>query len=114
MINLDDVIVAIVKCEKPNGRTDFNDVINRLEIDDVSLIPFLKELKARGYIIQTSEDIEITSLGMSAYKDLTPKAKAKRLTYNFTKFTLQRFIDICIGIIIGLSVSAIAHHFGWQ
>ncbi len=111
MITADDVIVAIVKCKKPNGRTDFNDIIDRLEIDDVSLIPFLKELKARNYIIQTSEDIEITPIGMSAYKDLTLKAKAKRLTYNFTKFTLQRIIDIVIGVIIGVLSTIITQYF---
>uniref|UniRef100_A0AAU8B6T4 Uncharacterized protein n=1 Tax=Dulem virus 39 TaxID=3145757 RepID=A0AAU8B6T4_9CAUD len=54
MVTLDDVIVAIVKCKKTNGRTDYNDVMDRLKIDDVSIIPFLRELKEKKYIIQTS------------------------------------------------------------
>lgn len=114
MIIKDDVLKAIVECEKPNGRTDFKDIMNKLEIDDISLLPFLKELKEQGYTIQTLEDVAVTDLGRSVYKDLLPKAKFKKSVYLFSKFTLQRIIDIFIGIVIGVVVAYIIYHFGWQ
>lgn len=113
MITNDDVLKAIVSCKNSDNQVDYSDVCEKLNIDDISLIPFLKYLNKSGYITQTTSDIYITSLGMSAYNDLTLKSKAKKSIYNFSKFTLQRFVDIGIGIIIGVSVSAIAHHFGW-
>ena len=114
MITKDDVLKAIVDCQKPNGRTDYRDIMDKLKIDDISLLPSLKELKELGYIVQTQEDVTVTSLGMSAYKDLKPSKAIKKSVYNFSKFTLQRFIDILVGIIIGVSVAYLVYHFGWQ
>lgn len=113
MITEEDVLKAIVDCKNPNGSSDYRDIMSKLDVDDVSLLPLLKELNRKNYIIQTSEDVTITDLGLSAYKGLKAPAIIKKSVYNFSKFTLQRLIDICIGIIIGLAVSAIAHHFGW-
>lgn len=114
MITEKDVLKAIVDCKKLNGRTDYRDIMNKLKIDDISLLPFLKELNRKNYIIQTREDVTITGLGLSAYKELKATSIIKKSVYNFSKFTLQRLIDISIGIVIGIAVSAIAHHFGWQ
>lgn len=82
--------------------------------DDVSLLPFLRELNRYGYIIQTNEDVTTTSLGMLAYNGLKPSKLIKKSIYSFSKFTLQRFIDILIGIVIGAVVAYIVYHFGWQ
>lgn len=114
MITRDDVLKAIVKCKKPNGRTDYRDIMDKLKIDDISLLPSLKELKALGYILQTQEDITVTPLGMSAYNDLKPSKAIKKSVYNFSKFTLQRFIDILVGFIIGIAVAYAVYHFWWQ
>lgn len=114
MITNDDVLKAIVDCKKPNGRTDYADVMEGLNIDDISLLPFLKELNSLGYIMQTSEDITVTSLGMIAYNDLKPTKVIKKSVYNFSKFTLQRLVDILMGVVIGVVVAYIVYHFGWQ
>lgn len=114
MITNDDVLKAIVDCKKPNGRTDYQDIMENLNVDDVSLLPFLRELNKSGYIIQTNEDVTVTSLGMIAYNDLKPSKVIKKSVYNFSKFTLQRLIDILIGIVIGVVVAYIVYHFGWQ
>lgn len=114
MLINEDVSKAIAECRKSNGRTEYSDVITKLNIDSVSLIPFLKKFKQKGYITQTSEDITMTSLGLSAYKDLKPVAKIKKSVYVFSKFTLQRLIDICIGVVIGVIVAFVAYHFGWK
>jgi predicted transcriptional regulator len=70
MISSDDVLKAIVKCKRDDNHVDYNDIMRELNMDDVSLIPFLKELSCKRYIIQTLENLEITSLGLSAYNDL--------------------------------------------
>ena len=113
MITEGDVLKAIVDCKNQNGRTDYRDIINKLDVDDVSLLPFLKELNRKGYIAQTLEDVAITDLGLAAYNELKPQSIIRKSICKFSKFTFKHLIDICIGIIIGLSVSAIAHHFGW-
>lgn len=114
MITNDDILKAIVDFKKPNGRTDYQDIMEKLNVDDVSLLPFLRELNKSGYIIQTNEDVTVTSIGMLAYNDLKPSKVIKKSVYNFSKFTLQRLIDILIGIVIGVVVAYIAYHFGWQ
>lgn len=113
MITEEDVLKAIVDCKNPNGSTDYRDIMGKLDVDDISLLPLLKELNRKGYIIQTVDDVSITDLGLSAYNELKPQAIIKKSIFKFSKFTFQHLIDICIGIIIGLAVSAIAHHFGW-
>lgn len=114
MITNDDVLKAIVVYKKPNGRTDYQDIMEKLNVDDVYILPFLRELNRSGYIIQTNEDVTVTSLGMIAYNDLKPSKVIKKSVYNFSKFTLQRFIDIFVGIVIGVVVAYIIYHFGWQ
>ncbi len=114
MITNEDVLKAIVECEKPNGRTDFRDIMNKLEIDDISLLPFLKELKKQGYTVQTLEDVAVTALGRSAYKELTAKSKIKKSITNFSKFSLKSLVRIIIEIIIALIIAYLIYHFGWQ
>lgn len=114
MITEQDVIKAIVKCKKENGRTNHYDVMKELSIDDITLLKFNRTLTEKGYITTTMEDISITSLGMSAYNELKPVKKIKKSIFNFSKFTFQRFIDVIIGIVVGIVVSFIVYHFGWQ
>lgn len=114
MITNDDVSKAILDCKKPNGRKDYQDIMEKLNVDDVSLLPFLRELNESGYITQTNEDVTVTSLGMIACNDLKPSKVIKKSVYNFSKFTLQRFFDVLIGIVICSVVAYIAYHFGWQ
>ena len=114
MVTEEDVLKAIVKHHDPDGKTNYLDVMEKLSMDDISLIPFLKAFEEKGYITRTMEDVTITSLGLSAYSDIKPINKAKKSIYNFSKFTLQRLIDIIIGIVIGVIVAYIVYHFGWQ
>ena len=96
-------------------------VRDKLGCDDFSLISLLDSLNSKHYTIQASTyDIHITDLGIAEYHKAYPSKSEKtkrfaiKLSYNFTKFTFQRLVDIGTGIIIGVAVSAIAHHFGWQ
>lgn len=114
MITSDDVLKAIVDCKKLSGEADYLDVMKKLDIDDISLAPFLKELDEKRFIVHTMESVSVTSLGLSAYKDLSIKRKVAKSFYDFSKFTLQRIVDILVGIAIGVAVTYIAFHFGWQ
>lgn len=114
MITKDDVLKAIVECEKSNGRTDFSDIMNKLEVDDISLLPFLRELKEQGYTVQTLEDVAVTSLGRSAYKDLTTKTKVKKSILKFSKFSLKSLVRIAVEIIVALVIAYLIYHFKWQ
>lgn len=114
MITKDDVLKAIVECEKPNGRTDYRDIMNKLQVDDVSLLPFLKELRKQCYIDNVLEDVSATSLGHSAYEELTAKAKVKKSILNFSKFSLKSIVRIAVEIIVALVIAFLIYHFGWQ
>ena len=78
MITNDDILKAIVDFKKPYGRTVYQDIMEKLNVDDVSLLPFLRELNKSGYIIQTNEDVTVTSIGMLAYNDLKPSKVIKK------------------------------------
>ena len=73
MITSNDVLKAIVDCQKPNGKTNFFDVMKKLDIDGVSLDALVKELMDKNYISTNIDYASVTSLGMSAYKDLNQK-----------------------------------------
>lgn len=53
MIESKDFLRAIVEKRNKNGNTDYADIANSLGIDMVSMLPFMKELNRKGYIIQT-------------------------------------------------------------
>lgn len=114
MITEEEVLKTIAKCQQKYGRTTYSDIAKSLSIDDISLQLFIKSLNRKRYIISTMDSIEVTPLGMSFYKEAKGIAKARRLLYGLSKFTLQRVIDIGIGIVIGLAVAYFTHHFGWQ
>lgn len=114
MIMQDDVLKAIVECRKNNGLTDHLDVMRKLDIDDITLSRFLKELEIKGYVYSTLEDAQVTSLGLSAYKDLTVKSKAKKSLFVFSKLSLKFFLEIIAAIVAGLVIGCITYHFGWQ
>lgn len=114
MITEEEVLKTIAKCQQKYGRATYSDIAKSLSIDDISLQPFIKSLNRKRYIISTMDSIEVTPLGISVCKESKGIAKARRLLYGLSKFTLQRVIDIGIGIIIGLAVAYFTHHFGWQ
>lgn len=113
MITKDDVLKAIVESRKPNGRTDFKDVMNKLGVDDISLLPFLEELKEQRYTTQTLGDVTVTDLGLSAYKELTSKSKIKKSILDFSKFSLKSLIRIAAEVVIALLIAYLIFHFGW-
>lgn len=112
MVTEEDVIKAIVQCKKEDNSSDYFDVCNELNIDDLMLINFIKSLNAKGYIHSDLEKIYVTSTTMSVYNKILKKQKP--LLFNFTKFTLKIFYEIIIGIIITVLAAFIIYHFGWQ
>ena len=121
MLSEENVLKAIIECMDDSHNSMFDDITETLKCDDFSLIPFIESLNTKHYTLQTSSyDIHVTDLGIEAYNRLFPSTskKAKKIllqsSYNLTKFTIQRSVDIAIGIIIGVTVAAIANHFGWQ
>ena len=120
MLSEEAVLKAIVECMDEEHNALLIEIRNNLDCDDFSLIPLLDSLNVKRYTVQTTAyDIHITDLGIAEYRKACPTKteKAKRiaikLSYNLTKFTFQRFIDIGSGVIIGNVTSAIANHFGW-
>jgi uncharacterized membrane protein YgaE (UPF0421/DUF939 family) len=116
MLSEELMLKTIVESMDSNKRTTYSKIKSILNIDDFSMIPFLKSLSAKHYIIQSDDGMDVTDLGISQYNILfpSPKEKFKKLSYNFTKHTFQRLIDIFIGVIIGLLVAFFTYHFGWQ
>lgn len=121
MLSESTVLKAIVECMDEEHNAMLITVRDKLGCDDFSLIQLLDSLNSKHYTVQTSTyDIHITDLGIAEYHKAYPtkpekvKRIAIKLSYSFTKFTFQRFVDIGSGIIIGVVASAIAHHFGWQ
>lgn len=114
MITTDEVLKAIVECKRPNNSVDYNDVMEMLNIDDNTLSHFLKEFSAKGYIYQTLENMEITSLGFSVYEDLMPKEKIKKSFFDFSKLSLKAFFRTIVEIAVALLVAYLVYHFGWQ
>lgn len=121
MLSEETVLKAIVECMDEEHNAMLITVRNKLGCDDFSLTSLLDSLNCKHYTVQTSSyDIHITDLGIAEYHKSYPtkpqkvKRYAIKLSYNFTKFTFQRLTDIGVGVIIGVTVSAVAHHFGWQ
>lgn len=114
MITSDDVLKAIVECRKPNGLAYHTDVMNKLEIDGITLSNFIKKLNTNGYISSTLGDIEVTSLGLSAYDDLARRSKAKKSLSAFSKLSLKFIAEIIATIVAGIALAYITYHFGWK
>jgi Mn-dependent DtxR family transcriptional regulator len=107
MVSEKDVLFAMSKNRDENNIVDRIAIEKKLKLDDMSLIPFLKELNKKGYITQTLENIEITELGLSACKK---PSLFHRLFNNFSKFMLNIIVDIVVALIIAFLI----YHFGWQ
>ena len=114
MLTSDDILKAIVECRKPSGITDPRDVMGKLNIDDTTLSKFQDELEAKGFIYATLEDAKVTSLGLSAYDDLTAKSKVQKSLFEFSKFSLKFLAEIIAAVIAGLVIAYLTYHFGWQ
>lgn len=114
MIDADEVLKAIVECKKPNNTINYNDVMEKLKIDDMTLRHFLQELNEKDYIYQVLESMEITSLGLSAYEELRLKKKIKKSFFNFSKLSLAAFVRVIIDITVALLIAYLIYHFGWQ
>lgn len=54
MITSDDVLKAIVECRKPNGLAYHTDVMNKLEIDGITLSNFIKKFNVKWLYILNS------------------------------------------------------------
>lgn len=113
MITQDDVLKAIIECRKRNGLTDHLDVMRTLDIDDITLSRFLKELEIKGYIYVTLEDAQVTSLGLSACKDLSAKSKARKSLSVFSKLSLKFLVEIIAAVIASLVIGYLTYYFGW-
>ena len=70
MIESKDFLKAIVEKRDKNGNTDYADIASFLDIDMISMLPFMRELSNKGYITQTLEDVPVTKLGLLAYDEL--------------------------------------------
>lgn len=112
MISWEEVLIAIVECRKENGFSYYNDIFEELEIDDISILPFLKVLREKGYIIQTTVEVQATSAGLLKYKEL--KNNDKNLINKFSIDFLKKFCRIVIEIIVGIAIAFLVYYFGWQ
>lgn len=60
-----DVLFSILKCMRPNGRTDQLDVMKDLSISDDELYNYTRHLELLEYICTDLEGITITSSGLA-------------------------------------------------
>lgn len=68
MLNENDVLITIITKRNEKGNTDYRDIANALNLDTISLLPFMKTLSSKGYITQTLENVTVTRLGLLACK----------------------------------------------
>lgn len=68
MLNENDVLITIITKRNEKGNTDYRDIANALNLDMISLLPFMKALSSKGYITQTLENVTVTRLGLLACK----------------------------------------------
>lgn len=68
MLNENDVLITIITKRNEKGNTDYRDIANDLNLDMISLLPFMKTLSSKGYITQTLENVTVTRLGLLACK----------------------------------------------
>ena len=60
-----DVLFSILKCMRPNGRTDHFDVMKDLSISDDELSEYTRHLESLEYIYTDLEGITLTSSGLA-------------------------------------------------
>lgn len=111
--NENDFLGLIIKCKNSNDTCSIGKILNESGMTDVQCLAFLKSLSNKG--ILTKIDLEtylINPIAYSVYQ--SPTKKITKSFYNFTKFSLQRVVDILVGVAIGIIVACVAHHFGWQ
>lgn len=111
--NENDFLGLIIKCKNENGTCSVGKILSESGMTDMQCLPFLKSLSGKGVITKIdTETYLINPIAYSIYQ--SPMKKITKSFYNFTKFSLQRVIDILVGVAIGIVVACVAHHFGWQ
>lgn len=108
-----EFIGLMIKCKNDNDMCSVGKILKESGMTDIQCLPFLRSLSGKGIITKVdTETYLINPIAYSVYK--SPAKKAAKSFYNLTKFSLQRVIDILIGIAIGLVVAYVTYHFGWK
>lgn len=111
--NENDFIGLMIKCKNANDTCSVGKLLNESGMTDIQCLSFLKSLSEKEIITKIDlETYQINPIAYSFYK--SQSNKIVNSFYNFTKFSLQRIIDIIIGVAIGIIVAFVANHFGWQ
>lgn len=88
-------------------------IVKKSELQDIDCLSFLKSLEAKELIKMTSTtNIHIYPQGYEAYVS-TPK-KAKKLILKSSEFTLNKILEVIIGVIIAVVTAGILIYLGWN
>lgn len=66
------VLKALVELRDSYGKTDYDIVADKLDIDFVTLGKYLESLRRKGYITQVFEDSTVTEAGLREYYRVNP------------------------------------------
>lgn len=111
--NENDFLGLIIKCKNENDACSVGKILSESGMTDMQCLPFLKSLSGKGVITKIdTETYLINPIAYSVYQN--PMKKVKKSFYNFTKFSLQRAVDILVGVAIGIVVAYVTYHFGRQ
>lgn len=66
------VLKALVELRDSYGKTDYDIVAKKLDIDFVTLGKYLESLRRKGYITQVFEDATVTEAGLREYYGVNP------------------------------------------
>lgn len=111
--NENDFLGLIISCADEKHNCEAIEVVKKSEMSDIDCLPFLKSLEAKELIKMTSTtNIHIYPQGYEAYAS-TPK-KAKRLILKSSELTLNKILEIIIGVIIAIVTAGILIYLGWN
>lgn len=109
--NENDLLGLFIENMDDNNRISLVKMIELSELDHSSFIALNKKLEQKKYIdMPDLESAYVTSLGKANY--IPKENKIKKTLYNSSKFTLERIIDIIVGVAIGIITATIIYHFG--
>lgn len=111
--NENEFLGLMIKCKNDDDTCSICTIIAQSRMTDIQCIPFLNSLSEQKIISKIDlETYQINPIAYSVYQSTAKKAG--KLVYNFSKFTLQRLLDILIGVATGVAATVIAQHFFGQ
>lgn len=111
--NENDFLGLMMKCKNDDDTCPVGKVISQSEMSDIQCLPFFKSLSEQKIISKIDlETYQINPIAYSIYQ--SPAKKVRKSIYNFSKFTLQRFLDFLIGVATGVIATYVTQHFFGQ